>query len=144
MCFLFFPRVSAYLHPANVFQQPFHLYLLSCLCLTFLATPCEQEVNNQAFCRKGSPWEAVLFGAVMHEAGRRLQGNIVCPTVWPCYQDTAVTCGWLPGEATSAWAVKWPAGWSLALCRPIRSSDNRCGYGSATQLQCHMCTELYF
>lgn len=27
----------------------------------------------------------------MHEADHRLQGNIVCPTVWPCYQDTAVT-----------------------------------------------------
>lgn len=27
----------------------------------------------------------------MHEADHRLQGKIVCPTVWPCCQDTAVT-----------------------------------------------------
>lgn len=27
----------------------------------------------------------------MHEADHSLQGNIVCLTVWPCYQDTAVT-----------------------------------------------------
>ena len=87
-CFL---RESAYLHPTKVSQQPFHSSLLSDLCLTFLATPCKQKVQKQAFCRKGSPKEAFLCGAVMHEADHRLQGNIVCATVWSCYQDTAVT-----------------------------------------------------
>lgn len=46
----------------------------------------------------------------MHEADRRLQGNIVCPTVWPCYQDTAVTRGRLPGEATSVAQSNDPLG----------------------------------
>lgn len=73
--------------PSSRFTFP----LLSYLCLTFLAAPCKRKVKKRASCRKGSPKEAFLCGAVMREADHRLQGNIVCPTVWPCYQDTAVT-----------------------------------------------------
>lgn len=65
--------------------------------LLSLGTPSAPWIWKQ--CRlKGWPASVMIYlerqlclGQSSMESDHRVQGDIVCPTVWPCYQDTTMT-----------------------------------------------------
>lgn len=79
------------------------------------------------------------------ETDHRLQGDIVCLTVWPCFLDTIMThvddCLGKPLLVTGP--VKCPFGWSPAFQWPVKSPNQRCGCGRAVGDQPHMYALLF-
>lgn len=68
------------------------------------------------------------------ERDHRLQADIVCPTVWPCYQDTTMTHmdDWLGKPPLCSLPMKLSVCWSPDFGLPIRSLDH---HGCLTKTQ---------
>lgn len=73
------------------------------------------------------------------ERDHRLQGDIVCPTVWPCYQDTTMTRvdDWLEKPPLFTCPMKCPAVWSPGFHLPNQIIR------PPLWLQSHLCAWLF-